>query len=287
MGSGRARRLAVPGAGILLHGSGWLVDFVGYHGRAPMPSFSDPLWLGAYLGFYPGVVLLGRERFARRGVGMWLDGLLGGLALGAVTAATALQVSLWHLDAAGSATVTGAAYPLADVALLTFLATMFAGSSWRPSFSGLALVAGLFVLVGVDTTYAVDTANGGWLAGGAYDPLWGLAMLVVAAAAWLPHAAPRSSAARDAPRLPVGLRGDRGRRARLWPGHAPEPGRGRPRGPRAADRHGPHGAAAARDGHAGDLTQALAHRRSHRPGQPPLVHAEIERAVADGRRARC
>ena len=82
------------GVGILLHGSGWLVDFVGYHGLAPMPSWSDPLWLGAYLGFYPGIVLLGRERFARRGVGMWLDGLLGGLALGAVTAATALQASL-------------------------------------------------------------------------------------------------------------------------------------------------------------------------------------------------
>ncbi len=174
------------GLGIVLHGSGWLVDFVAYHGVAPTPSFSDPLWLGAYLGFYPGVVLLGRERYARRGVGMWLDGLLGGLALGAVTAATALQASLGHLDAAGSATVTGAAYPLADVALLTFLATMFAGSSWRPSLSGLALVAGLVVLVAVDTIYAIDTADGGWLAGGPYDPLWPLAMLVLAAAAWLP-----------------------------------------------------------------------------------------------------
>jgi diguanylate cyclase (GGDEF)-like protein len=174
------------GVGVLLHGGGWLVDFVAYDGAAPMPSWSDPLWLGAYLGFYPGVVLLGRERFARRGVGMWLDGLLGGLALGAVTAATALQASLSNLDAAGSAAVTGAAYPLADIALLTFLATMFAGSSWRPSASGLALVAGLLVLVGVDTTYAVDSANDGWLAGGVYDPLWCLAMLVLAAAAWLP-----------------------------------------------------------------------------------------------------
>jgi diguanylate cyclase len=174
------------GVGILLHGGGWLVDFLAYDGMAPMPSWSDPLWLGAYLGFYPGIVLLGRERFARRGVGMWLDGLLGGLALGAVIAATALQASLSNLDAAGSAAVTGAAYPLADIALLTFLATMFAGSSWRPSPSGMALVGGLLVLVGVDTTYAVDSANGGWFAGGVYDPLWCMAMLVLAAAAWLP-----------------------------------------------------------------------------------------------------
>ena len=63
---------------------------------------------------------------------------------------------------------------------------MFAGSSWRPSLSGLALVAGLFILVGVDTTYAVDSANDGWFAGSAYDPLWGVAMLMLAAAAWLP-----------------------------------------------------------------------------------------------------
>ena len=188
LGAGRARHVAVPRrSGILLHGSGWLVDYVGYHGLAPMPSWSDPLWLGAYLGFYPGMVLLGpRALRAPRGVGMWLDGLLGGLALGAVTAATALQASLSNLDAAGSAAVTGAAYPLADIALLTFLATMFAGASWRPSYSGLALVAGLLVLVGVDTTYAIDSAHGGWFAGGTYDPVWRLAMLLLAAAAWLP-----------------------------------------------------------------------------------------------------
>jgi diguanylate cyclase (GGDEF)-like protein len=174
------------GIGVCLHGAGWVVDYVVYDGRAPMPSLCDPLWLGAYLGFYPGLVLIGRERFARRGVGMWVDGLLGGLALAAVVAATALQASLSHLDAAAGAAITGAAYPLADVALLTFLATMFAGSSWRPSSSGAVLVAGLLVLVGVDTIFAVDSAYGGWLAGGSYDPLWALAMLLLATSSWLP-----------------------------------------------------------------------------------------------------
>jgi diguanylate cyclase (GGDEF)-like protein len=181
----RAAWLAI-GIGVCLHGAGWLVDYLVYGGLAPMPSFSDPLWLGAYLGFYPGLVLIGRERFARRGVGMWLDGLLGGLALAAAVAATALQPSLSNLDAAAGATITGAAYPLADVALLTFLATMFAGSNWRPSSSGATLVAGLLVLLGVDTIFAVDSAYGGWLAGGSYDPLWALAMLLLATSGWMP-----------------------------------------------------------------------------------------------------
>jgi diguanylate cyclase len=117
---------------------------------------------------------------------MWVDGALGGLALGAVVSATALQASLSNLDAAAGAAVTGAAYPLADVALLTFLATMYAGSSWRPSRSGAMLVAGLVVLVCVDTSFAIDSAYGGWLAGASYDPLWALAMLLIATAGWLP-----------------------------------------------------------------------------------------------------
>ena len=89
------------GVGVLLYAGGWLVDFFGYGGEPTMPSVADGLWLSAYLGFYPGVVLLGRERFARRGLGMWRDGLLGALALGAATAATALHGSLAHLDAGG------------------------------------------------------------------------------------------------------------------------------------------------------------------------------------------
>lgn len=179
----RAAWLAI-GGGVCLYGIGWIVDFVGYHGQAPSPSLSDPFWLGSYLGFYPGIVLLGRARFARRGVGMWLDGLLGGLAVGAATSATALQTAL--STPGSTAAITGAAYPLADVALLTFLATMFAGSGWRPSRSGATLLTGLLVLVGVDILYAVDTARGGWLAGQPYDPLWGVAMLLVAVSGWLP-----------------------------------------------------------------------------------------------------
>jgi len=181
----RAAWLAI-GIGVVLHGAGWVVDYVVYDGVAPMPSLSDPLWLGAYLGFYPGIVLLARERFARRGLGMWVDGILGGLALAAAVAATALQAALSNLDAAAGPAITGAAYPLADVALLTLMATMFAGSSRQASRSGALLVAGLLVLVGVDTIFAIDSAHGGWLAGGSYDPLWGLAMLLLATSAWQP-----------------------------------------------------------------------------------------------------
>jgi diguanylate cyclase (GGDEF)-like protein len=174
------------GLGLCLYGAGWVVDLFVYHGDAPMPSVSDALWLSAYVGFYPGVVLLGRERFARRGLGMWLDGLLGALALGAATAATALQGSLSHLHDGTGGVVIGAAYPVADVALLTFLATMYAGSTWRPSRSGGVLLAGLIVLVAADVLYAVDSASDRWVAGHAYDPMWALAMLLVTYSGWLP-----------------------------------------------------------------------------------------------------
>jgi diguanylate cyclase len=183
------------GGGVCLYAAGWLVDLFAYGGAATMPSVADALWLGAYLGFYPGVVLLGRERFARRGLGMWLDGLLGALALAAASAATALQGSLAHLDAGGGAAAISATYPVADVALLTFLATMYASSTWRPSRSGSALLAGLLVLAGVDTLFAVDSASAGWSAGTSYDPLWGIAMLLVAASAWMP--ARRATLQRD------------------------------------------------------------------------------------------
>jgi diguanylate cyclase len=190
----RAPWLAV-GGGLVLYAGGWIVDLFVYGGTASQPSIADALWLSAYLGFYPGVVLLGRERFARRGLGMWLDGLLGALALAAATAATALHGSLANLGAGGGAAAVGAAYPVSDVALLTFLATMYASSSWRPSRSGTALLAGLLVLASADTLYAVDSAADGWSAGAVYDPLWAIAMLLVAAAAWTP--ARRAALQRD------------------------------------------------------------------------------------------
>jgi diguanylate cyclase len=181
--------------GVCLYAAGWAVDFFVYDGGTSMPAFAHGLWLAAYLGFYPGVVLLGRERFARRGLGMWLDGLLGALAIAAASAATALHGSLSNLDAGGGAAAIGAAYPVADVALLTFLATMYASVTWRPSRSGAVLLVALLLLAGADTLYAIDSASDGWSAGAAYDPLWGVAMLLLAAAAWLP--ARRASLQRD------------------------------------------------------------------------------------------
>jgi diguanylate cyclase (GGDEF)-like protein len=184
VGDERSAWLAI-GLGICSYAGGWLVAFYGYGGAAPSPSLADALWLPAYVGFYAGVVLMGRHRFGRRGLGVWLDGLLGGLALSAIAAATALEAALSNLGSGDAAAITGAAYPLADVVLLTFLATMFAGSAWRPSRSASALLAGLLVLVSVDTAYAIATANDGWDAGQPYDPLWGIALLLVAGAGWL------------------------------------------------------------------------------------------------------
>jgi diguanylate cyclase len=183
----REERLAwlVIGLGVCSHAGGWGMDFYYYGGVAPVPSWSDALWLSAYLGCYPGLVLLGRHRFGRRGLSVWLDGLVGGLALGAIAAGTALQPSLASLSESWAA-VVGSAYPVADIVLLTCMATTFAASGWRPDRSGKVLVSGLLILVVVDTVFAFASVHGGWFAGQSYDPLWGTAMLLVGTAAWLP-----------------------------------------------------------------------------------------------------
>ena len=197
--------------------------------RAPMPSFSDPLWLGAYLGFYPGVVLLGRERYARRGVGMWLDGLLGGLALGAVTAATALQASLVasgrrrqrrrHRRRLPAGRRRPADLPGHHVRRLE-LATepLGAGARRRPVRPRRRRhdLRHRQRQRRLARRRAPTTRCGAWRC--SYSPR--------------PPGCPRAArpvigTTRRTPRLPVGLRGDRGRRARLRPERAPEPGRGR------------------------------------------------------------
>ena len=101
----------------------------------PVPSLADAGWLVAYPLFYLGIILLIRDRVPGLGGGLWLDGLIGALAVGAVSAAAVvpLLTGVHHVEK----------YPLSALFLpdrhrlpkvrvfLDFLVERFRDAPWR------------------------------------------------------------------------------------------------------------------------------------------------------------
>jgi diguanylate cyclase len=152
----------------------------------PYPSIADVLWLAFYPPMYAALVLLVRERVAHFHRSVWLDGLIGALAMAAL-AAGVLWPSLQQAAEGEPLTIiVNFAYPLADVLLLALLAGVFALTRGRPG-TGLALVAaGLLLNTVADSAYLVRIASGAEDGPSILDAMWAAAQLLVAAAAWQP-----------------------------------------------------------------------------------------------------
>jgi len=150
----------------------------------PFPSISDAFWLASYPAFYVAIVLAARRHLAALQAGLWLDGLLGGLALGALTAAVVLQVVLQSLGGPPATVATLLAYPLADIVLLGLLAAMFVLSGRRAGRRWATMVSGMLLLFAADSIYLVQVATGSYEVGGPIEALWPIALLLPALAAW-------------------------------------------------------------------------------------------------------
>ncbi len=150
----------------------------------PFPSISDAFWLASYPALYVAIVLAARRQLTGVAVGLWLDGLLGALALAALTAAVVLQVVLGGIGGSFGVVATNLAYPLADVVLLGLLGGIFVLSGWRPGRRWRTLAAGMALLFAADSIYLVEVATGAYRPGSAVDALWPIALLLPALAAW-------------------------------------------------------------------------------------------------------
>ena len=162
------------GVGVLLHGGGWLVDFLAYDGAAPMPSWKRPPVARRLPRLLPGHrPARPRALRAAREFGMWLDGLVVGFALAAlVTAATALRPDRRPRRRGDGADVTDAGLPARRPRAARHLPGHVPPARLAPGRARTPLAAGLLVFAGRDTTNAIDSAKG--LVGrGRYDPLWG------------------------------------------------------------------------------------------------------------------
>ncbi|MGH2974232.1 MAG: bifunctional diguanylate cyclase/phosphohydrolase [Solirubrobacterales bacterium] len=179
---------ALLGAGLLLFAGGdiYFAAVLAEQATVPIPSPAD----GGYLAFYPlayvALIVLLRTRIGTFPVARWLDGAIVGSAVAALAAAFALGPIL---DASSEgqtlAVATNLAYPIADLTLLTMVATAASFTGWRPGRGWAVLGAGLVLLAVSDGGYLLQSANGTYVEGTILDAGWPCGVLLLACAAWI------------------------------------------------------------------------------------------------------
>ena len=155
----------------------------------PFPSIDDALYLGFYPPVYVALILLVRRRTQAFRPSMWLDGVAGALAVGAIGAAVVFQAVL--SSAAGSSTsavATNLAYPLADLLLLAILVAWTVLTGWRVDRGSAVLAAGFALFAITDSIYLYEAAAGTYVEGGILDAGWLVAAALFPLAAWQPVA---------------------------------------------------------------------------------------------------
>jgi len=174
------------GSGLAVWTSGNVVWWLWVRTYAPdaFPSVSDALWLGIYPFLYVALVLLVRQRVLRFHPSVWLDGVVGGLGAGAISAALAFETILAATGGNTAAVVTNLAYPVADLLLLVMIVGVFALLGWRPERAWWLLAAGMVVFAAIDIVYLLRVARGSYVVGTWLDALWPAAAVLLGLAAW-------------------------------------------------------------------------------------------------------
>jgi diguanylate cyclase (GGDEF)-like protein len=179
---------ALLGAAMLSYTVGYVSFGIVYAGEDEVPyvSFADALWLAFYPLSYGAIVLLVRERSRDFRRSMWLDGLVAGLAVAALSTAVAFDILMSDVGGELVVVAVNLAYPIADLLLITLVVCVFGVTGWRPGRAWLALGAGLIVNSLADTTYLLQAARDTYVEGTWLDAMWLFAFVAMAVAAWQP-----------------------------------------------------------------------------------------------------
>jgi two-component system cell cycle response regulator len=160
-------------------------------------SPADALYLAFYPCCYVALVLLVGAHLRELRIGMWLDGLIGGLAAATLGAALVLPPIAAHAHGNGAAVAVGLAYPIGDLLLLIFTVGAIGMTGWRPGRVWL-LIAGAMLLSAVaDSFYLYQTATGSYRLGTWLECLWPTSVTLLAIAAWTPWPKPRRRRVED------------------------------------------------------------------------------------------
>jgi diguanylate cyclase (GGDEF)-like protein/putative nucleotidyltransferase with HDIG domain len=111
------------------------------------PADANGLGAVCRVAFYPlaylGFVQLVRGRIKRFATALWLDGLIGALAVAAVGVGVLIQPALESTTVDLADLVVRLVLPLGDLLLLAFIAGIMALNAWRPSRAWIIMGAGL------------------------------------------------------------------------------------------------------------------------------------------------
>jgi diguanylate cyclase (GGDEF)-like protein len=157
----------------------------------PYPSIADIFWLALYPPVYVALVLLLRSRAGSVRRSLWLDGVIGSLAIAALGTAFVFQAVLDATSGSKGAVATNLSYPLADLTLIALVVWVLGVTGWRPGRAWGLFVAGLLVFSVSDCLYLFQTAEGTYTAGGPTDLGWVAGSVLLAWAAWQPAQARR------------------------------------------------------------------------------------------------
>ena len=149
----------------------------------PYPSPADAGYLAVYPLLYPGLVLLVRSRLTGFRKTLWLDGVIGGLAVASLATAFVFEAVLEGVGGSHAAVATNLAYPLGDAVLIALVVFVAGMSGWRPGRDWLLIGLGLAVFFAGDSVYLVKAAEGTYSTGHLLDASWPVGLLLLAFAA--------------------------------------------------------------------------------------------------------
>ncbi|HEV3321900.1 MAG TPA: HD domain-containing phosphohydrolase [Solirubrobacteraceae bacterium] len=191
----RAQRGAwlTMGAGLLCWCLGDLyytlfVEGPGAAGGSVSPA--DALYLVFYPCCYVALVLLLGAHLRELRIGMWLDGLIGGLAAAAVGAALILPPILHGAHGDAASLGVALAYPVGDLLLLIFTLGALGMTGWRPGRVWLLMAAAMLCSAVADSAYLYQTATDSFYVGNWAQFLWPASAVLLAVAAWTPWPRP-------------------------------------------------------------------------------------------------
>ncbi len=153
-------------------------------------SPADALYLVFYPCCYVALVLLLGAHLRELRIGMWLDGLIGGLAAAAVGAALVLPPILHSAHGDTASLGVALAYPIGDLLLLVFTLGALGLTGWRPGRVWLLIAVAMLCSAVADSGYLYLTATDRYHVGDWVQFLWPASAVLLAIAAWTPWPRP-------------------------------------------------------------------------------------------------